>query len=200
MNTDPQSKPVLRKLMRARRRALDTGFRDAAANAVASHAERLPRWASAHKVALFWPNDGELDPVNLVADCRARQSEVYLPVLADNNHLQFRLWSTADTLVANALGIPEPDIDSPHCAPETLDIVIMPLVAWQRDGTRLGMGGGFYDRTFAGVTGPLRVGLAFACQETHALPRDPWDIPLDFVLTEAGLTRCNGPGPIVRGT
>jgi 5-formyltetrahydrofolate cyclo-ligase len=195
VNSDPESKPALRTLLRARRRALGTAFRDAAAKAAALQASHLPGWTDARRVALFWPNDGELDPVNLVADCRRRHCEVYLPVLADGKKLQFRLWSGGDTLVANALGIPEPGSDSPRCAPTELDIVVMPLVAWQRDGVRLGMGGGFYDRTFAGVSGPLRVGLAFACQETSALPADPWDIPLDFVITEAGLTRCNGSGP-----
>ncbi|PLW83544.1 5-formyltetrahydrofolate cyclo-ligase [Kineobactrum sediminis] len=198
MNSDPESKPALRTLLRARRRALGTDFRDAAARAAAVHARHLPGWDSARRVALFWANDGELDPVNLLADCRRRHCEVYLPVLADGNHLEFRLWSREETLAPNVLGIPEPGSDSPQCAPAQLDIVVMPLVAWQRDGTRLGMGGGFYDRTFAGVSGPLRVGLAFACQEASALPGDPWDIPLDFVITEAGLTRCNGPGKTSR--
>jgi 5-formyltetrahydrofolate cyclo-ligase len=68
----------------------------------------------------------------------------------------------------------------------------MPLVGWDRQGGRLGMGGGFYDRALAGIKGPLLVGLAHAVQEVPQVPIDDWDVPLDFVVTESALHQCRG--------
>ena len=69
-------------------------------------------------------------------------------------------------------------------------IIVLPLVGWDRQGTRLGMGGGYYDRSLAGVSGPLLAGLAYSVQESTVLPRDQWDVPLDIVVTEDCVHCC----------
>src|SRR5687767_13746260 len=89
----------------------------------------------------------------------------------------------------NRFGIPEPT--GRRCAPQQLDLVLLPLVAFDRRGARLGMGGGFYDRTFAflrvaGRRKPRLVGLAHHFQEVAQLPREPWDVPLAAIVTERG--------------
>ena len=76
-----------------------------------------------------------------------------------------------------------------------LDIIFLPLVGWDEFGNRLGMGGGFYDRTLAGVRQPLLVGLAHDCQRAERVPREAWDISMDFVATGSALVRCQGASP-----
>jgi len=191
MSPEHLAKPALRKHLREQRRHLAPAFKAQAAAAVATLARALPAWDTARRIALYWPSDGELDPLPLAAACREQQRELYLPVLADEKRLTFRCWKADTNFVVNQFGIPEPEPES--SSPELtarLDIIFLPLVGWQRDGYRLGMGGGFYDRTLAGVEGPLRVGLGFACQEISGLRAEPWDIALDYVLVETALHRC----------
>jgi 5-formyltetrahydrofolate cyclo-ligase len=75
-----------------------------------------------------------------------------------------------------------------------LDIILLPLVAWDTQGHRLGMGGGYYDRSLAGVQNVIKVGLALELQKVEALVTEPWDIRMDFVATENGLIQCQGEG------
>ncbi|HBX71672.1 MAG TPA: 5-formyltetrahydrofolate cyclo-ligase, partial [Halieaceae bacterium] len=105
--------------------------------------------------------------------------------------LTFREWRESSSLQNNHYGIPEPTAQADAIAVPEIDVVVMPLVGWQRDGYRLGMGGGFYDRTLADAGGPLRVGLAYACQEIRGLAMQHWDVALQWVLTENGLMPCS---------
>ncbi len=193
MTPELPAKPALRKHLREQRLALASAFKAQAATAAAALASGLPGWNSARHIALYWPNDGELDPLPLAEACRQQQRNLYLPVLAGRDRLLFRQWDADTTLTANRFGIPEPDPGSPEPA-AGLDIIFLPLVGWQRDGYRLGMGGGFYDRTLAGLEGPLKVGLGFACQELEGMRAEPWDVTLDYVLTETSLQRCTHAG------
>ena len=94
----------------------------------------------------------------------------------------------------NRYGIPEPPADVPRSNPGELDIIFLPLVAWDRRGSRLGMGGGIYDRTLEGVRGPLLVGLAHSLQELDHIPAEPWDIRLHFIASDKALHRCHAEG------
>ena len=118
----------------------------------------------------------------------------YLPVLHPS--LECQLWFVEYTPTAvlkpNRFGIPEPDHrQAIRIAPNLLDIVLLPLVGFDRQGGRLGMGGGFYDRTFAFHKGkrnkPYLLGMAHACQEVEALELADWDIPLFGVITDKEL-------------
>jgi len=179
----------LRGRLRARRRQLDEADQQRAAEAVLSHIEAFPAWREAATLGAYWPADGELDLRPLMARARQLGKQVLLPVLTPDRRLVFRPWDGARELVPNALGIPEPS-EGPEWAPEQLDLLLMPLVGFDRRGGRLGMGGGYYDRSLAGHRAgqgrPLRVGVAHACQEVAEVPLEPWDQRLDAVLTDRG--------------
>lgn len=194
MSPEQPAKSTLRKQLRKQRQALAPAFRAEAAAAAAALATGLPTWETARRIALYWASDGELDPLPLAATCRQRQHQLYLPVLEEENRLTFRHWAADAALAPNRFGIPEPVPGTPEVSPAELDIIFLPLVGWQRDGYRLGMGGGFYDRTLAGFKEPLKVGLGFSCQELEGLPAEHWDVPLDYVLSETGLHRCADAG------
>ncbi|MAL94786.1 MAG: 5-formyltetrahydrofolate cyclo-ligase [Haliea sp.] len=182
---------ALRLQLRQKRLSLPDTLRESAARNLESRLANLECWQSARVIAGYWPNDGEIDPLPLLRAVREAGRQVCLPVLAGGNTLHFREWLADAVLVKNRFGIPEPPATARALAVAELDIVLMPLVGWSRDGTRLGMGGGFYDRSLAGTHAAVRIGLGFDCQEVEALPRAHWDVPLDYVVTETGLYCCN---------
>jgi 5-formyltetrahydrofolate cyclo-ligase len=188
---DTQSdKARLRAALRRRRKTLSPVQQETAARAVADHIEQLPAWASAHRIAIYLAADGEIDTSALAARGRAAGKQLYLPVIRSDNSLAFARWERGATLHPNRYGIPEPPASCTRCGTGALDIIFMPLVGWDRSGGRLGMGGGFYDRSLAGSQGPVLVGLAHSCQEVDQLPLDPWDARLDYIATEAALHAC----------
>jgi len=186
------SKSQLRQDMRRLRQALGPLSQRAAAEAAATHLTRLPTWPGARRIALYLAHDGEIDTGPLAASCRNSGKQLFLPVIDQQNLLEFAEWADGDKLLPNRYGIPEPPGNSARCPAANLDILVMPLVAWDRSGGRLGMGGGFYDRALEGVDGPVLVGLAHALQEVPQVPRDDWDITLDFVVTDSALHQCRG--------
>ncbi|WP_020210647.1 5-formyltetrahydrofolate cyclo-ligase [Gilvimarinus chinensis] len=191
-----ESRHTLRKTLRQRRRALTPQQQTRASHLLVKHLQRHPWLQSARKVALYWPADGELDPRPLTKVLWQKGVKCYLPVL--HPWSQRQLWFTPLTqntrLRRNRFGIPEPITHrSAPLSARHLDIVFMPLVGFDRTGGRLGMGGGFYDTTFAfkrrqpGNSRPKLIGLAHGCQEVEKLPLEPWDIPLAAVVTEKGV-------------
>ncbi|MAT92570.1 MAG: 5-formyltetrahydrofolate cyclo-ligase [Halioglobus sp.] len=192
MPTNFDAKAELRRLMRQRRRDLDAGRQARAAEALAQRVEQLDAWRHCARLALYLPADGEIATAGIALRARARAMQLFLPVLAADGRLDFALWQAQATLRPNRLNIPEPPPGAARCTPDQLDILCLPLVAWDRRGGRLGMGGGFYDRSLAGAARPLLVGLAHSCQEVEQVPRDDWDIELDYVATESALLDCRG--------
>jgi 5-formyltetrahydrofolate cyclo-ligase len=182
----------LRSTLRARRRALAPDQRAAAAHSAAALAGKLPLWRPGTRLAAYRANDGELDPEPLLRRAAADGLATCLPVVRGDGRLHFLAWSPGEPLTENRYGIGEPLPASSEYLPGQIDLLLMPLVAFSRDGTRLGMGAGYYDKTLAGERPRYAVGFAFACQEERVLPRDPWDVPLDYVLTECDLLRCAG--------
>ncbi|MEP1471244.1 MAG: 5-formyltetrahydrofolate cyclo-ligase [Halieaceae bacterium] len=186
------SKADLRRQLRATRRELSNADREAHARAVATHLIGTSDWRDAGNIAVYIASDGELDTKPVVHAARAQGKSVFLPVIRPDSSLHFREWRPDAALTDNRYGIPEPPDSADSCASQHLDLVCLPLVAWDRTGTRLGMGGGFYDRTFAGNENKrLLVGLAYGLQEQAKLPRDNWDVSLDMVITESGLINCS---------
>lgn len=178
-------KTKLRAILRKRRRALDAARPDAAQEAAAAlPIERLPAFdwfASYHALGV------ELDPAPLAARLRKAGGRLALPVtLAADAPLAFRAWRAEDEPVIDALGVPSPPDAAPSVRPE---LVICPLLGFDRAGGRLGQGGGHYDRTLAALraSGPVFVlGLAYAGQEVERLAMEPHDQRLDAILTESG--------------
>jgi len=172
------------------RQQIPLHHRTLAADALHGHICAIPDWPGIRRVAGYLAANAEIDPAPLLAQLHAAGKALYLPVIREDNSLHFAPWAPGDELVNNRYGIGEPTAATGLCEAGELDAVLLPLVGWTRRGQRLGMGGGFYDRSLAGVSGVLKVGLAFAAQELAGLPAEPWDIDLDFVATEQALVDC----------
>lgn len=192
MPDTPSRKSALRSVLRQRRNALSSTQQADAAQALSQTVLDLPHWADARRIALYLASDGEIGTSVLADIARSQGKQLLLPVLSSATCLAFARWETDMTLSANRYNIPEPPLGAEHRPAAELDMIFLPVVGWDQQGGRLGMGGGYYDRALAGVRGPLLVGLAHACQEVGHVPRESWDIVLDFVATDAGLIRCKG--------
>ncbi|AFU99966.1 5-formyltetrahydrofolate cyclo-ligase [Simiduia agarivorans] len=182
----------LRRELRARRRALPQRQQKSAALALAEHLHKHLWFARAKHVAFYLPADGELDPRPLLNLALAAGKHCYLPVVQKNGRLHFRRYRPGTMLRANRFGIPEPTASAPQRQPWLLQLVLLPLVGFDLCGGRLGMGGGYYDRTFCHRPGHprpqgKRIGLAHSCQQVVRLPVASWDVPLHAIATEARL-------------
>lgn len=144
------------------------------------------------RVALYLAADGEIDPTPICNHLWKQGSEVFLPRLVDKK-MGFSPYRPDSHLRPNKYGIPEPE-GQLSFGPNVLDLVLMPLVGFDHQGNRLGMGGGFYDRTFATKSGlakrrPMLVGLAHECQRMEHIDAEEWDIPLDAAITDLNVYR-----------
>lgn len=196
MTNATPSKAELRTLLRQRRRNIPALQREQAAAATAARIRELPGWQSCQRLALYSPADAEIDPQPIARAARARGIALFLPVIQPGRNLLFARWEPGQALHANHLGIPEPPADAERCPVDAIDIILLPLVGWDRSGSRLGMGGGFYDRTLHNARPGLVTGLGYAAQESPRLPRENWDIGMDYVLTEEELVRCTPAAPV----
>jgi 5-formyltetrahydrofolate cyclo-ligase len=187
-----------RRELRARRRALSERERLQRSDALCRQLARQTLFHNASGIAAYLPQDGEVETQTLIELCWSMGKQVYLPVLVPflDNRLWFARYRPDTRLVSNRFGIAEPEtVHRQRIAPHALDLVLAPLVGFDRHGNRLGMGGGFYDRSFAFLLGrkhwrkPQLVGLAYAFQQLPSLPPQPWDVPLTAVATEAGWHR-----------
>ncbi len=190
----------LRREMRHRRRALTPAQQKQAALALRSQLLKIPQFLRAKRIAVYLPNDGEIDPSLLIEQARKMGKTCYLPVLQPLvvNRLWFVRYDHQTPMTKNRFGIPEPQIkrfaDNARNRSKAadLDLVLLPLVAFDEHGGRMGMGGGFYDRTFAFTrqkrsAKPALIGLAHECQKVETLPIASWDIPLTGVVTDKAL-------------
>ncbi len=155
-------------------------------------------------VAGYLARDGELDLAPLIEQLYESAKSWYLPVL--RAHPRRKMWFVRHPhqgpLIPNRFGIPEPPLKYAQIRlPWALDLILVPLVAFDAQCNRLGMGGGFYDRTLAFLRyrrrwhRPLLVGVAHECQKVPALPLQAWDVPLDMVITEARTYRRDRQDP-----
>lgn len=183
---------ALRRALRARRGQTSRAERRAASAALTQRLSNLPAFQRAGCIAAYWPADGEINPLPALRWAYAAGKACYLPVLCPqrDGHLHFAPWWPGAPLRRNRFGIVEPIAPRRHwLAPRMLDLVLLPLVAFDGAGNRLGMGGGYYDRSFAfrrraAVRRPGLIGVGFDWQRVDRLPRRAWDVPLDAVLTE----------------
>lgn len=172
-------KRALRALLRARRVA-HPGTHGAR---LIAHLEAHPRWRTAGSVAGYMAVRGELPVLDALLAARARGAAIALPLVSAGT-LSFHRWS-GEPLTTSAFGIPEPDPALSRVDPTMLDVILVPGVAFTRAGARLGQGGGYYDRVLAGPRG-FTIGVAWSFQVVDAVPTDPWDQPVDALVTEAG--------------
>ncbi len=187
----------IRQQIRKQRFELTAEQQRSAAYDLLQHFSTEQRIKQAQHLALYLSNDGELNTQPLIDWCWQQDKSVYLPVIHPftKGHLLFLNYTRHTFLTKNQYGISEPKLDIRDVIlPAQLDIICTPLVAFDKTGARLGMGGGFYDRTLSTWhqcfqtnknTKPYPVGIAHNCQQVDALPTESWDIPLPEVFTPA---------------
>lgn len=194
----PDTRAQTRREIRAARRALSRRERlDRSHDLCVTFARSGILNTRPARVAAFWPNDGEVDLSPLFPRLWQAGLQVYLPVVA-GPRLWFANYTPLTPTAENRFGIPEPRGRNRGRVPTwALDLVLMPLVAFDDRGNRIGMGGGFYDRTFAFMarrqrfTRPLLVGTAFEFQRREHIDAQGWDVPLDAVVTDRQWRWCD---------
>jgi 5-formyltetrahydrofolate cyclo-ligase len=191
----------LRASLRAKRRGIAAAARARAARLIARHADHALKLHRGQRIGIYAATAEELDTSRLIALALRRGCRVYLPRIDRRSRVRaMRFVQVSENALRRALrsnrfGIGEPD-GTELASARLLDVVFLPLVGFDRRGTRLGMGGGYYDRAFAFRRlravwrAPLLVGIAYALQEVERIAPAAHDVPLDLVITERGVIRC----------
>jgi 5-formyltetrahydrofolate cyclo-ligase len=188
-------KAKLRRELRTRRRSLSPAEHARRSRLAASFIAHLAAFKSGSRIAVYLPFDGETDPSALLVPARLRGIRLFVPVVIDVRHRRLRFHPLTRKTRRGTFGISIPIDASPRNAvgPRWFDLIVVPLVGADREGRRLGMGGGFYDRALAfrrrrgGWRGPLLVGLAFDSQRADSVFAQPFDVRLDALATESGI-------------
>lgn len=183
----PSAKRAERRFLREQRKAIAQSHRRHAARVVAAKLLRHSQVRRARRVAVYLSMGSELATAPLIAALRARHIVAYAPALL-RGEMRFRKLDGA-RLHTHSLGMSQPRAGLALRA-SAMDVVLLPLLAFDARGTRLGQGGGWYDRALSkNHFRPYRLGIAYAQQQVATLPREPWDIALHAVLTEHGVQR-----------
>lgn len=191
-----EERAALRETLREARRNLSDTEQSAAADGLLKLLQDEAFFRDATRVAFYQKLDGEIDP-GVLADYAMNQGKsCYLPVINKDNDetLTFAPYDANTELIENQWGIAEPPLPDEIISPTTFDVVFVPLVGFDENCFRLGMGKGFYDRTFSFKifnrrSQPLLVGLAHECQLTDPFPTETWDVRLDAVATPKKIYR-----------
>ena len=181
-----------RKLLRSQRRELSATQQLIMADKIAANLCSQSFFLRAKRVGIYLANEGEVNPSIIYDICQKSGKQLFLPVIHPfkQNRLHFAKIKPDSRVTNNRFGILEPCIKGATLSPPwSLDLILMPLVGFDRRGNRLGMGGGFYDRTFAFTAkkpgpSPKLIGLAYSFQELKAIKPQPWDIPVSGIVTE----------------
>ncbi|MFZ7158619.1 5-formyltetrahydrofolate cyclo-ligase [Avibacterium gallinarum] len=187
LTTHNQQRQIIRQQIRQLRQSLSPAEQNLAEQKITQQALDFIEKKQAKHIGLYLSFDGEISTKQLIQQLWKKNIAVYLPILHpfSANHLLFLRYHPNSPLQKNKFGILEPKLDVRNVLPTNeLDIIFTPLVAFDKQGNRLGMGGGFYDRTLQNWQQKnfLPIGLAHQCQQVDALPIESWDIPLFGVL------------------
>lgn len=189
-------KNELRRSLRARRKALSGEDRRLAAERLTSHVRGTRLFLTSRRIACYLPNDGEIDTASLIERIQRLRKTCYLPVLSrlSRDRLWFAPVEPGMKYRPNRFGIPEPVVKAGDLVrAQELDLILLPLVGFDAHGNRLGMGGGFYDRSLEFLRHrsrwrkPHLLGIAYDFQRVNGLEPDPWDVPLQGVVTDQAL-------------
>ena len=185
---DPKA---LRQALIAAREELGTSQIAKASDAIASRFWRLPTLQRSRRIGLYFAVRGEVDCDYIATTAWSRQRQVYLPVI-QGHELRFAKYEKSSKFVRNQYGIPEPEHKKCELIrSRDLDVVVVPTVVFDVDGNRIGMGAGYYDRSFRILrlrkcwTRPCFVGVAYEFQKTASIKASSWDIRLHFAVTES---------------
>jgi len=200
MTSHNQLRKRLRQQLRSERRALAAHEKKRFSEQLATKFANTHLFRNSQHIAFYLANDGELDLMPLMRIAWRMKKNCYLPVLSPpfrQHMLYFSRYQQGDPLVHNQYGIPEPKVSPRHWrSGRRLNLVLTPLVAFDANGNRLGMGGGYYDRTFAYLRNhhrwrrPRLVGIAYDFQQVDQLESAAWDVPLSSIATPGRLIAC----------
>ena len=195
-----------RRGLRALRLALPPEVRAAAEREIAAALRRMGALRRGRRIAIYLAMPGEVDPATILRAARRAGCEIFVPRVSSRRRgrMSFVPLRGDTRLRPNAYGIAEPVArDGERVRPLELDLVLMPVVGFDRQGNRLGMGAGYYDRALRHRRDAARrwrrprlVGLAFACQEVESILPSPWDVALDAIVTERGVVLPRRPQPL----
>lgn len=184
---------ILRLTCRQVRQNLSSAYQKKASAQVCANIRKLDQYRYARQIALYQAVNGEIDLGSLWRSAPMQGKYCYFPALNDDHTLSFLPATPASSFCKNRYGIDEPVVPQEHAlAPEQLDLIFVPLVAVDHHGTRLGMGAGYYDRTFAHCRLPLLVGVAYEFQRLSFIEAQAWDISLNVVITERDIYWSEG--------
>ncbi len=184
----------LRQAYRQRRAALDEADLARAAGALCERIVALDEYREAQRIAAYFAVNGEIGLGPLIDAALEQGKAIYLPVI-DRQTLRFAPYYHGQQMRSNRFRLPEPDVDDEAMlAPRQLDLVLAPLVVFDAERNRIGMGGGFYDRSFAfrrepGIARPRLIGVAHEMQRAAQLTPAAWDVRLDLVVTDRAVYR-----------
>ena len=184
----------LRKRYRDLRAGLDQATLDRAARDLGERICSMPEYTQTGLIAAYFAVNGEISLDFVIDQALAQGKQIYLPIL-DQKALRFAPYSRQQKMRINRFKLPEPDVaDDEMLAPETLDLVLAPLVVFDAMRNRIGMGGGFYDRSFAfrkdsAQPRPILIGVAHELQKVDRLEPESWDVRLDMIVTDQNIYR-----------
>ncbi|MCX7118174.1 MAG: 5-formyltetrahydrofolate cyclo-ligase [Legionellales bacterium] len=182
--TDPL-RQALRQTCQLVRKKLPPDFQRHASNRICAQIRQIEAYRYAKRIALYHAIHGEVNVHSIWRSAPLQGKYCYFPVLNDNLTLAFLPATPLTPFSKNRFGIQEPTVGREHALdPQKLDLLLMPLVLFDLDGTRVGMGEGYYDRTLAESPRPMLMGVAYEFQRQSWLMSAPWDIPLDVIITE----------------
>ena len=193
LNSTPPTRPQLRRQLRNARRELSPCAQRLAARGLYRQLAQHPLFRRAKHLSLYLPTDGEIDPRLLLREAQRRGKITYLPVLSawPRTKMVFQRIAPGEKLIPNRFRILEPRINPARQRKVwTLDLVLLPLVGFDAKGGRLGMGGGFYDRSLAYLgrrqswRKPTLLGQAHECQKVESLTQASWDVPLQGTVSD----------------
>lgn len=190
----PHSRIELRQTALEKRKNIPKLQQQTAAFALTERIAELNIFQNSQHIATYMAHKGEIDPAPLLALAEQLHKQIYLPVIDRKRpgQLCFQAYTASDTLHKNSFGILEPVLDPKRAIePQKLDLVLLPLLAFDSKGRRLGTGGGYYDQTFAFmhdqvISSPYLLGLAYELQKVAHIEPEPWDVPLHGAATEQG--------------
>ena len=184
-------KKQLRSLLRQKRNDFSFQQRNRFSYIICKKTMKLSLFQESQRVAFYLAHDGEVNIRNLLNEALRRKKACYLPTLKTNQdyYLDFYSYHTENLLIKNRFGIEEPNFtQEKSIATAALDLIFLPLIAFDKKGNRLGRGAGYYDRTLAFLQHsekkPLLIGVAYEFQKVEKLPSETLDIPLNLAITE----------------
>lgn len=185
------TKTQLRAHFKQKRRNISTFRRKLLAQQAATHLQKSTIFKQAQNIAVYWPSAHEFDAQPIIQSIHQSNKNCYLPIVKPNHAMHFAQYQRGQVLKPNQYGILEPD-NLKTIRRDLLDLIIVPLLAFNKRGTRLGMGGGYYDRFLAGRKSrkPVIVGIGYKEQECANLTRQTWDVKMDKLSINGKIFNC----------